>query len=191
MNAIAVLEEEPQPLLLNLDDYRILHEAGAFLGRPKVELVGGIIYTVSPQKNLHSFVKSELALRLGIQLRAMASPLRAITEGTVAFAPDTALDPDITVTSDVARDGYIDVQTVRLIVEVSDASLQYDLETKARIYCRFAVPEYWVVDVQGRALHRHWRANQGEYAEKDAIAFGQIFESMTVPELKLESGGLL
>ncbi len=191
MNAMTVIEEEPKRLLLTLDDYRILHEAGAFVGRPKVELFEGIIYTVSPQKNLHSFVRSELALRLGLKLRECKMPLRAITEGTVALAHDTALDPDISVTSDVARDGYIDIQTVRLIVEVSDTSLRDDLGTKAAVYARAAVPEYWVVDVQGRLLRRHWHADQGGYACKDVVAFGEPFASAIIPDLAVESDGLI
>lgn len=183
--------DERQRLLLNVRDFRILEEAGAFVGRPKVELIEGVIVTVSPQKNLHSFVKSELALRLGLRLRELQLPLRAITEGTLELAPDSAPDPDITITSDAAKDGYIAKETAALVIEVSDTSLSYDLETKAALYARSGVAEYWVVAVRTEKMHRHWTPDGGSYARIDVNLFGETWESATIPGLSVQSERLI
>jgi Uma2 family endonuclease len=39
-----------------------------------------------------------------------------------------------------------------LLIEVADASLRYDRVTKASVYARAGVPEYWVVNVQERII---------------------------------------
>jgi Uma2 family endonuclease len=41
-----------------------------------------------------------------------------------------------------------------LVIEVSDTSLTFDLEAKARLYAASGIPAYWVIDVQTPCLHR-------------------------------------
>jgi Uma2 family endonuclease len=82
--------EDRKPFRLTLDDYRVLHRAGAFDRGPKVELIDGVILEMNPQRNSHSFAKSELARRLGNKLEQLNSPLRAITEPTIALSEDSA-----------------------------------------------------------------------------------------------------
>ena len=43
--------------------------------------------------------------------------------------------------------------TALLVVEVADATLSYDLTTKAELYATAGIPDYWVLDVTGRELH--------------------------------------
>ena len=40
-----------------------------------------------------------------------------------------------------------------LVVEIADSSLHYDTITKAELYATAGIPEYWVLDVDGRQLH--------------------------------------
>lgn len=44
---------------------------------------------------------------------------------------------------------------VRLLVEISDSSLSYDLSVKARLYARAGISEYWILDVNGRRIISH------------------------------------
>jgi Uma2 family endonuclease len=46
---------------------------------------------------------------------------------------------------------------------VADSSLAHDRETKAGLYSDVGVPEYWVVDVRGRAVHVHDQIAEGRY----------------------------
>jgi Uma2 family endonuclease len=50
---------------------------------------------------------------------------------------------------------------IRLLVEISDSSLAFDLRTKAALYARAGIPEYWVVDVHGRRLIVHREPKPG------------------------------
>ncbi len=51
--------------------------------------------------------------------------------------------------------GHFRPSDIRLVVEVSDATLSDALTTKARLYAGAGIPEYWVVDVAGRRLRMH------------------------------------
>lgn len=44
---------------------------------------------------------------------------------------------------------------VIVLIEVADSSLPFDLTTKAMLYARNGMAEYWVADVDGRQMHIH------------------------------------
>jgi Uma2 family endonuclease len=52
---------------------------------------------------------------------------------------------------------------LRLVVEVSDSTLGFDLTTKAELYARAGIAEYWVVDVAARRLIVHHEPREGLY----------------------------
>jgi Uma2 family endonuclease len=183
--------EDPQPFLLTLRDFETLHRAGAFHRHPKVELIEGVILQMSPQKNRHSFAKSELGFRLAAKLKEMASPLRAIVEPTIAIPPDSAPEPDIAVTSDLPRDAYVAIETVALLIEVSSTAVAFDLQHKAALYARNLIPEYWVIQIDKALVHRHWHPREGAYLDKDTVLLGQPLESVTIPGLAVESDSLI
>lgn len=182
--------EEPEPLLLTLADYEALDQAGAFERHPKVELIEGVIVKVAPQENVHSFAKSELARRLGNKLEALGSPLRAIVEPTVAMPPDSAPEPDIALTSDRPRHAYAALDTVALLIEVSNTTAAYDLTRKAALYARNGVPEYWVIELRKARCHRHWAPANGAYLQSDIAPLAGMLASVTIAGLVVAGGGL-
>ena len=51
----------------------------------------------------------------------------------------------------------------------SDTTLADDLGRKRALYATAAVPEYWIVDVFGRALHQCWAPADGAYQPVDKM----------------------
>ena len=51
-----------------------------------------------------------------------------------------------------------------MVVEVSVSTLTGDKKTKNRIYARNGIPEYWVVNVEGRELIVHRQPGADGYA---------------------------
>ena len=54
---------------------------------------------------------------------------------------------------------------VLLLVEVSDSTLQFDLQRKALLYARAGIAAYWVADVTGRRLITHLSPTPSGYGE--------------------------
>ena len=46
-------------------------------------------------------------------------------------------------------------EDLRMIAEVSGATLNFDMTAKARLYARSGIAEYWVLDVTGRRVIVH------------------------------------
>lgn len=67
-------------------------------------------------------------------------------------------------------------EQVCLVVEVSDTTLQYDLSVKAALYARAGIAEYWVIDLNARAIHIHRHPQVGQYSsviihpERDTVS---------------------
>lgn len=61
---------------------------------------------------------------------------------------------------------------LRLVVEVSDSTLAFDLTTKAALYARARVPEYWVLDVRGRRSIVHREPQQDGHFQQ-CLAFDE------------------
>jgi hypothetical protein len=71
-----------------------------------------------------------------------------------AASNESEPEPDVAI---VPSGNYVDRHPDRalLIIEVAESSPAYDRETKAPIYAASGVPEYWIVDVAGRAVEVH------------------------------------
>jgi Uma2 family endonuclease len=52
---------------------------------------------------------------------------------------------------------------LHLVVQVADTTLRFDLTTKARLYARAEIRDYWVLDVTARRLIVHREPQLGKY----------------------------
>jgi len=70
-----------------------------------------------------------------------------------------------------------------LVIEVSVSSLRYDRNAKAAVYARAGIPEYWIVDVEGRAAEV--RVDPDPAAAKwrsiTRLGSGDVLEARAVP----------
>ncbi len=181
----------PRPLKLTLDDFALLHEAGAFEGYSKVELIEGVLYTMNPQRTRHAYAKTELAFRLYTALKALGSDLFPMVEGTIAMPPRSAPEPDIAIGRiGPGMSGYVALSAIELVIEVSDSSLRHDMGRKKRLYAGQNIPEYWVVDLGRGALHQFWSPTDLVYSEARTLDLGERMESVTIPGLAVETDGL-
>jgi Uma2 family endonuclease len=59
-----------------------------------------------------------------------------------------------------------------LVAEIADSSLNFDLTTKAALYARAGIVEYWVLDVMNRRLIVHRNPQAGRYSS--VVAFSEL-----------------
>lgn len=73
---------------------------------------------------------------------------------------------------------YLFSDEVKLVAEVADTTLEKDTQLKADLYARLGIPEYWVIDLNGRTVIQHrqpdtttgrWGMTQ-EYGENDEVS---------------------
>jgi Uma2 family endonuclease len=109
----------------------------------RIELIGGEIVPMSPKGNHHEMLKNALVIYWA---RRLPEDLHFAIETTFRLTPDTYLEPDFVFFPKAAGIPGLSATTARLVVEISDSSLGYDLGRKAALYATFGIAELWVID---------------------------------------------
>jgi len=77
-----------------------------------------------------------------------------------------------------------------LIVEVAESSLRHDLTTKAALYARHGIPEYWLIDVVNQRVLRFSLGGNGGYEEAVLIDISKPLSSKDMPDRSIDLSGL-
>jgi len=152
------VSEEPKRKVWTRQEVRSLEQMEFFAGQ-RYELIGGELIDKMGQNPPHAS-SVMLALRAfarvyGLDRVRAQLPIEVSQEDRRLNEPE----PDIAVTGATAEEFEsrhpLGTELI-LLVEISDSSLRMDRLTKASLYARAGVPEYWVLDLRRRtcAVHR-------------------------------------
>lgn len=130
------------------EEYYRLAELGFFHGQ-RVERIGGQLMVMSPQDWRHS---SGVTRALRAVQAAFGDTAWVRDQHPLEFTRDSDPEPDVSVVPGRFEDYTAHPTTALLIVEVANTSLSYDRRQKASLYAAAGVPDYWVLDVNGRRL---------------------------------------
>ncbi len=169
---------------LTVDEFLLLDRERAFGGR-STELFDGEVYYMSPKHRPHARAIGDLYFAIRNALEASGSKLTAVVDVSVRLSDHDCPEPDIVLTSEPDGEGILPVESAKLVIEVSDSTLAFDLGLKAALYARAGVPEYWVVDVSGKRVHQMWEPHNGTYAQRRETSLSGSIEAMTVPQLAI------
>lgn len=134
------------------DEVMEMTRAGILHEHERIELIGGEIVPMSPKGGLHEALKSALNLHWA---RRLPDDLLFTTETTFRLSRDTYLEPDFVFYPKEGGWQGLTAGTARLVVELADSSLSYDLGRKARLYAGFGIAELWVIDAARLSTRIH------------------------------------
>jgi Uma2 family endonuclease len=148
---------------ITIDLYQQMGEKGLLTSEDRVQLIEGEILEMPPIGSRHGSV----AGRLDKWLNRAAGDAAIIRLGNpVNLGKDSQPQPDLMLLKP-RRDDYVRThpgsEDVLLLVEVSDTMLQFDQRRKRNLYARFAIREYWVIDVNSRSITSYSDAAHGEF----------------------------
>jgi Uma2 family endonuclease len=181
----------PEKLRLTIQDFCVLDAAGAFASHAKSELIDGTIYVVNAQFSEHMKAKVRLLRRLADVCDAQAEGLEAWSEGSVRLGETSLPEPDIFVTRVTPQRGAVPGESVALVIEVADTTVEFDTTTKAALYAGAGVPEYWVVDLPGVSIYQLWSPGGGTYRERRKVPLGESIDAQTLPGVTVSTAGLV
>ena len=178
----------------NVKECRFLQEAG-LLAPGKYELIEGDIVEKMPQGIKHIIAVN----RLLVALIALFGMERLLTQAPVGIGSsdtdETTPEPDVAVMreplADYALRGFRPALDVLLVVEVSVSTLTGDTKVKDGIYARAKVPEYWVLDVEGRRLIVHRAPGSDKYASVVTLDENQTVSPLAAPDAQITVRDLL
>ncbi len=153
----------------------------------RIELIGGEIVPMSPKGNQHEMLKVALTVYWAPRL---PRDLLFATETTFRLSADTYLEPDFIFYPKASGIPGLRAQTARLVVEIADSSLGYDLGRKSALYASFAITELWVIDAVRLVTHIHREPAAGGYGSVVALAKDQPLVPKSEPALAVTLGEL-
>jgi Uma2 family endonuclease len=80
---------------------------------------------------------------------------------------------------------------ILLLIEVAETSLRVDRDLKLGIYARFAVPEVWLVDINGRRITRYRDPSETGFRASDVLDLAAPVPIPGLPSLRLDLSALL
>jgi Uma2 family endonuclease len=172
----------PRPHLLTVHDYYRMAEAGVLSPDDRTELIEGEIVDMPPIGSEHAAVVTLLTRLL---IRAVDDSVEVRVQAPVRFMPRSEPQPDLALvrrTADAYRGGHPVAEDVLLLIEVSDSTLRFDLEVKARLYATHGIREYWVIDLVNRRVVRHRAPSRKQYTQRDELSVG----TLPLPTLRVE-----
>ena len=168
-----------------VDEYHALGRAGVLGEDSRVELIDGRLIAMSPIGEPHLLVVNRLN-RLLAQRAYAAEPALAIVsvQNPLRLDDGTEPEPDLVLLRPESEGrGFPSAPDALLVVEVSDATLNFDRTVKVPRYAAAGVAELWVVAVAERTVEVHRRPSGRSYAETDRVGRGGALTVAALPAL--------
>ena len=152
--------------------------------REKLELIEGELITKMPKKRRHI---NSLTL-LNVWLSGIFGGYVLQFEAAINVAPQdnptSEPEPDIVVLSKPVSDfrtGNPEPADIRLLIEISDTTLAFDRITKAGLYARAGISDYWVLDVANHQLYVHRFPDGGRYTQVEVYNESESVAPLAAP----------
>ncbi len=170
---------------LRFDEYMRLAEAGVFEDE-KVELLGGVVVTMSPQGDVHLHL---LTLLTRFLARRLPDAYMVAPQVTYRLSEYSGPEPDFAIVS--AASVWAKQHRADWLIEVAMSSLRKDRGLKAKLYANAGISEYWVIDANTMTVYIHRDPSDDAYRSISRHdRFAQISPT-AIPDLVLSLDDLL
>ncbi|HEX8463981.1 MAG TPA: Uma2 family endonuclease [Abditibacterium sp.] len=129
----------------NVEEFERLFEAGFFAPDAKLELIEGEVWEKMTQKDTHALAVLLAQYKL---MEIFGAGYAVRVQSPLIFGARSKPEPDVAVVEGSPRQSSRPHPTTALlVVEVSDTTLVPDQQTKAPLYARAGIAEYWIVNL--------------------------------------------
>ena len=175
---------------ITVDEYHRMIEAGTHGEDDHVQLIAGAVVAMTPQGPAHALVIQNLN-RLVAQ--GLAADLALRPQLPLTLPDDSEPEPDLAVVRLAdARSREHHPRTALLVVEVAGDSLRLDRQTKAALYARAGIPEYWIVSLADSTVevYRNPDRETGAFRAKTVVSSEDSLAATSVPGLRIDVADL-
>ena len=171
---------------ITVREYHRMIEAGILGEDERVELLAGTLVAMTPQGSRHAVVIQRLTAAL---VRTVGDELAVRPQLPLTLLEDSEPEPDLAVVR--AVDAPLEgphPRSALLVIEVAGDSLSIDRQSKATLYARAGIPEYWIVNLGASSIEALSEPDRvaGVYRSNDVVVAGQTLGARSVPGLKID-----
>lgn len=168
-----------------VDEYHRLAEIGLLRPDERVELLDGAIVEMSPIGNLHWRRHARIVEYL---IGALGKRAFVVGQSSLQLDDKNEPQPDIAILARECADPSDRAPSpaeIYALVEISDTSLPKDLGPKLRLYARYGIADYLVVDLNAEALLHYREPHQLGHGACDRLDHGASFQLGALPGITL------
>lgn len=183
---LSVLQTLPTARLFTVDEYYRMSDLGILSPEERTELIDGEVIAMAAQNPPHV-----TTTKLGYDYLADLLKQKAVVrcQAPIWISDRSLPEPDIAIVRPPIERYYSrhpEPEDIFWLIEVSDATLQYDLNTKAQLYAKAGIHSYWVIDAVEREVHVHHTPCEGDYRDKITIREGDTLLNLAYPEVSID-----
>jgi Uma2 family endonuclease len=178
---------ELRPRLFTIDDLEAMVRAGIIRLDERVELIEGQILEMYPRGVRHIWAVSRLTRTFNRRDDVVGTP-----QSTFELHSRSGPEPDVVVLrANASQHRRPSPKDAVLVIEVADTSLSHDRYTKAPLYARAGIPEYWIVDLNGERVEVYREPSADGYHAIRFFVRGESMSPAFAPDLTVEVDAIL
>ncbi|MCG3129154.1 MAG: hypothetical protein CHACPFDD_04064 [Phycisphaerae bacterium] len=169
------------------DAYHRMADAGI----ERVELLDGAVTLMSPLGPRHAAVVFALDRFFQSHVEALAL---CRVQSPICLDEHSEPQPDLVLArprADLYRNHHPTTPDVLLLIEVADATVEFDLGPKLELYARAGIQEYWVFDLVRRRLIVHRGPSGGRYGSAQELGRTASIAPAAIPRPTLDLADVL
>jgi len=173
----------PSKRLFTVAEFERLCEDGWFGPDPDVELIEGEIFSMASDGP--RTISWNAAINEWLVTSLAGQPYRVVPDKTLKVGERSAPKPDFWVYPRDLPLSEVDAARTLLAIEVADTSLAFDRDTKAPMYARGGLRDYWIVDCAAREILVFRLGAGGAYLPPQTVKADAAADALLIPSLAL------
>jgi Uma2 family endonuclease len=163
------------------DEYQLMGQAGILSDDDRVELMDGEVVTLTPIGPRHNASVNRATRAM---FAAVGNTEIVHVQGSVRLDAFHEPEPDIVLLR--PREDFYSSQLpgpadILLVVEIAEASVEYDRDVKASAYAASGILEYWLVDLRDDSLTCHTDPDASGYRTLQIRRRGESVAPRSLP----------
>jgi Protein of unknown function (DUF820). len=180
----------PRRLRFSVDHYYKMIELGILENYEKAEIIDGEMVQKMTIGDRPATVVNALNLFF---VKSVSDQILVRVQNPLRLSDYDEPEPDIVLADLTKYDGKRHPRPAEtiLVIEVADASLKYDRDTKLALYAEAELPEVWIVNLPNNVIEVHQQPHIGIYQTAKIFKPGDVVESSVLPNIPLEVDRIL
>jgi Uma2 family endonuclease len=173
------------------DEYGRMADAGILSEDDRVELIEGEIVEMSPIGRRHAACVNRLNRFLTTEIGQLAI---VSVQNPVRLDEYSEPEPDVALLrprADFYEGAHPTPESILLVVEVADTSVDYDRDVKVPLYARAGVAEVWLVDLLQDAVEIYSHPAGGQYQASRTASRGDSLTPQYLPTVTISVDSIL
>lgn len=180
-----------KPHLITVAAYDRMIEAGIYTENDRIELINGRIVEIMPKGPKHTSANSRIVRFL---IKLFDEKVIVRNQDPIVLDDFSEPEPDIVLANwddKEYSENHPTPPDILLVMEISDTTLAYDREDKARAYSRSGIQQYLLLNLQNETIEDYREPSPDGYQFKRTHRSGDALNLVAFPEIEIEVVNLL